>query len=246
MFLASPSATGEIGGAGHADLAVGAPDESLPLLAQGVAKAYCQASLGVLPEAPGGQFAALERFEDGLARLRGQCAISGRSRQLAALEAAWVSFRTAASSPPSRPGCALLAVRAGEITRMSVAFAPGAGSRGEDAWLAGAADRQAELAQKLAVLYLARASGVKSASLRDEMVRASEEFSGRLTALQLAGENTPEVTRRLGAIALQWEWFRSALNQEHESAAFPSVVAEASDAIVKGMKAVRSEYRALP
>jgi len=247
MLTASPPAAVEMAAVGHAELAVGVPDEPLPILAQRVAKAYCEASLGVLPEATGEQVAeSLARFEDGLARLRGQCATSGRSRQLAALDAAWVSFRTVASEPPARPGCALLVVQAEEITRMSGALASGAGPRGEDAWLAGAASRQAELAQRLAALYLARASGIESASLRDEMARGSEEFSRTLTALQLAGENTPEVTRQLDAVALQWDWFRSALNQELEPAAFPLVVAEASDAIVKAMKAVRSEYRALP
>lgn len=247
MLLASSPAALELPALSHAELAVGVPDEPLPLLAQRVAKAYCQGSLGVLPDAAGKQVAeSLDRFADGLARLRGQCAISGRSRQLAALEAAWGSFRNVASEPPAQPGCALLLVQAEEITRMSGALPPGAGPRGEDAWLAGAASRQAELAQKLAALYLARASGIESASLRDEMARGSDEFSRTLTALQLAGENTPEVARQLDAVALQWEWFRSALNQEHEPAAFPLVVAEASDAIAKGMNAVRSEYRALP
>jgi len=212
-----------------------------------MAKAYCQASLGVMPEASAKQLAeSMEQFESGLTRLRQRCAVTGRDQRYSALEAAWISFRAVASQPPSRPGCALLAVQRDAITRMSAALPRGSGPLESEDWLAGAAMRQAELAQRLATLYLARAAGVQSDSLQDDLARGSAEFAATLTALRMAAENTPQVARQLEAVALQWEWLRSALQEERVPTAYPLVVAEASDAIVAGMESVAREYRALP
>ena len=247
MFLAGQPAAPEIPAVAHDALAAGGSGGPLPALTQRMAKAYCQASLGVMPDASAKQLAeSMERFEAGLARLRQRCGVTRRDRELAALEAAWLSFRAEMSEPPTRAGCALVAVQRDAITRMSAALIRDSGPRDGDAWLARAASRQAELAQRLATLYLARAAGVQSDSLRDDLDRGSAEFAATLTALQMATENTPQVARQLDAVALQWEWLRSALNEERVPAAYPLVVAEASDAILAGMESVAREYRALP
>jgi hypothetical protein len=101
------------------------------------------------------------------------------------------------------------------------------------------------LSQRLAKLYMVRATGADSPGLRDEMDSARNEFSGALAALQAASENTATLRRELESVALQWEWFQGALGQDGGLASYRLVVADASESILRSMETVTRLYEGL-
>jgi hypothetical protein len=105
--------------------------------------------------------------------------------------------------------------------------------------------RQRMLSQRLAKLYMVRAAGPDTPALRDEMESARNEFTGALAALQAAPENTPALRGELDSVALQWEWFQSALNQDAGLASYRLVVADSSESILRSMETVTRLYEGL-
>ncbi|HEX6829246.1 MAG TPA: hypothetical protein VF104_09725, partial [Burkholderiales bacterium] len=219
------------------------------LLTQRIAKAYCQAGLGVAPAESGQELLeSVVLFDLQVTKLR-QSPLSGRERaSLAEVEQTWKPLRAAAMRRFTRDGCETVSRQSEELLRVATDLAREIGGRtgAQDAGtLASISVRQRVLAQKLARLYMARAWGLDSVALREEIVSARNEFSGALAKLQEAPENTAAVKERLNQVALQWVWMDTALEQ----GVYPSyglVVADSSDAITRDMEAVTRLYRGVP
>jgi hypothetical protein len=216
------------------------------LLTQRIARAYCQTGLGVAPDESGqALLESVTLFDLQLAKLR-ESRLQARERPLLAeVERAWTPFRAAALGRFSREGCDAVNRRSEELLRLTADLArevsgrAGAQGAGTPAALAA---RQRVLAQKLARLYMARAWGLDSAALREEITSSRNEFSGALAKLQEAPGNSPAVSRRLEQVALQWVWLDTALEQEGPSD-YGLVVADSTDAITRGMEAVTRLYQ---
>jgi hypothetical protein len=106
------------------------------------------------------------------------------------------------------------------------------------------AGRERMLSQRLAMLYMLRAFGADSPTLRDDMTAAFDEFSGALTTLRTAPENTPVIERELDAVALQWDWFKNALARQGAES-YTYVVADASESILNSMDLITAKYSQL-
>ena len=86
-----------------------------------------------------------------------------------------------------------------------------------------------------------RAWGLEPPGLAAEMESAQAEFTTALGRLMRARENTAEIDRELYAVAVQWEWFRSALAFEGV-ASYSLVVADASENILRSLERVVALY----
>lgn len=219
------------------------------LLTQRIARAYCQAGLGVAPDESGQELLeSVALFDLQLAKLK-QSRLQERERaSLAAVERAWTPFRAAALERFSREGCDTVNRRSEELLGLTADLAREVSGRtGAQGAVtpAAVAARQRVLAQKLARLYMARAWGLDSAALREEVASARNEFSGALVKLQEAPGNSPAVSLRLGQVALQWVWLDTALEQEGP-ADYGLVVADSTDAITRGMESVTRLYQGRP
>ncbi len=217
------------------------------MLTQRIVKAYCQAGLNVATDAARAQLgAAVDRFDRQLARLNRDATTSDVRKATARLAKSWTPFRQEALGPVSREGARRLALQsesllaaANDIVHL---LQHAAGT--PQARLVNIAGRQRMLSQRLAKLYLLRTWKIASPGLGEQMDAAAAEFEGALATLRAAPENTPAIATELEAVAMQWEWFRSALELEGAES-HPYVVTEASEAILGSMELVTAKYAAL-
>ena len=100
------------------------------------------------------------------------------------------------------------------------------------------------LSQRAAKLYMLQEWGFDSLTIRDEMVRAVNEFTGALAALRTAPENTDVILAELDDVQIQWSWFYHALSLKGDDS-FRLIVAESSEAILRQMDILTSRYEQL-
>ena len=217
------------------------------MLSQRIVKAYCQVGLQVTPEVSQAQLGgAVKRFDSQLRSLAAH-APNAEARDAAARVATlWRGLRQTARAPVSRDGARELAGRSEAVLQASqtlvLALERAAGT--PEVKLVNTAGRQRMLSQRLAKLYMLRAWDIDSASAQADIDATGKEFAAALASLRAARENTPAIRAELEAVALQWEWFRSAIElQGAESYAL--VVADASESILNSMELITAKYARL-
>jgi hypothetical protein len=221
--------------------------EQQRLLTQRMAKAYCQAGLGVAPAESGRELLeSVALFDLHLARLR-QSVLTWREREsLAALEQAWGPFRAVAVERTTRHGCETVNRESDELLRVVGELAREIRGRAPAASvdpLVSVSERQRVLAQKLARLYMVRAWGLDTVALREEIASARNEFAGALARLQESPGSGAAAREELERVARQWVWLDTALEQQDAEPSYGLVVADASDAITRRMEALARIYR---
>lgn len=217
------------------------------MLTQRIVKAYCQIGLRVTPEVSRAQLdGAIRRFDRQLAELGASAPNADARQALARVRAPWNGLRRLASAAPSREGAQRLDAQSEIVLaaaqQLVVVLQDTAGT--PQARLVNIAGRQRMLSQRMAKVYMLRAYGVDAPSLRDELDAARSEFEGALAALREAPENTPAIAQELDAVALQWEWFKGALELQGAES-FVLVVGDASESILNSMDLVTAKYAVL-
>jgi nitrate/nitrite-specific signal transduction histidine kinase len=215
------------------------------MLSQRIAKAYCQIALGVMVQE------SRRLLQDSVALFDAQLVelaphVSGSDARSATADLArlWGPYRIRATGPVSREGCAELTAASDPLlaaaNRLTTVIEARANTT--QAHLVNVSGRQRMVTQRLAKLYMLRATGYDSPQLRSDMESATALFSVSLAELQQAPENTPLIREQLDNIALQWEWFRSALEEDGEES-YRALVAEASESILRDLEQVVSLYQ---
>ncbi|WP_137885471.1 hypothetical protein [Pseudomonas sp. 2FE] len=107
---------------------------------------------------------------------------------------------------------------------------------------------QSLLMQAIAVDYASRSASVggtffggggESQSI-DQLV---DEFAGKLTSMERAAQNTPQIRQSLGGINTKWRYIEKSLKNYNENSV-PFVVNKYSDSIIDGLEGVSAQYAA--
>lgn len=218
------------------------------MLSQRIVKAYCQLGLRVLPHASQTQLNdAVKLFDAQLGELKAFAPHQRIRDALVKVEKLWRPFKATATGMVNREGAQkLLAVNddlldaAQVVTVLLQEF-----SGTSQGFLVNISGRQRMLSQRLAKFYMLRAWGFDTPGVRDDMESAKREFEGALKVLQAAPENTDAINQELDSVALQWEWFQTALAQEGAYTSYRLVVADSSESMLSSLEKVTMLYEEL-
>lgn len=214
------------------------------MLAQRIVKAYSQIGLNVLPTAAMNQLTkALSGFDENLLALDRDADGAKVKQALGDLALAWQPLKAGALSPVSQ-------ARALDLSRSADAV-DAAGTRlvqllqdqsdTPSNRRVRLAARQSMLCQRIAKAFMLLSWGVESASIREELDTASNEFSGGLNTLLSQHDNTAEIRLELDDMALQWEWLRAAIAAEGATS-YRLIVAEATESILVSTERITRMY----
>lgn len=212
------------------------------MLSQRIVKLYCQLGMNVAPGNSRSELAeSIALFERQLGDLEASARTPETKATLAHLRRMWPPARAIAEDTIGKDGALRLHAASETLLetaqRLTEQLEDGA-ARGSLVNLSG---RQRMVSQRLAKLYMLRAWGVELPGLDAEMASAQTEFAAALGRLMRAPGNSAEIDRELYAIAVQWEWFRSALSLDGV-ASYSLVVADASESILRSLERIVGLY----
>jgi Type IV pili methyl-accepting chemotaxis transducer N-term len=190
---------------------------SLRMLSQRMAKAYCQAGLGILPSDAETILArSMRRFNGALVSVRDHAASDKAiTRQL---EEDWNRFRDLVSSTPSKDAFAKVDALAESILqnaeRATQHLAKALGATG--ARLTNISGRQRMLSQRMAKSAFALLWGQNGTLFAAQHDTAREQFTSALNELKSAPQNNPQISRALVLAESQFGLFEVALGSRSD------------------------------
>ena len=212
------------------------------MLTQRIVKLYSQIGLGIAEPTSRQQLEdSLTLFERQLESIAPLAVTPIARGALGTLRGRWPEARTLARGTPSKADAVRLLAITEELLGAANALTDQLEKTTDAGWLVNLSGRQRMISQRLAKLYLLQAWSVEIPAVATQIASAQEEFSVALGRLLRAAENTAEIDRELYAIAVQWEWFRSALALDGV-ASYALVVADASDSMLRSLERVVKAY----
>lgn len=217
------------------------------MLTQRITKSYLQIGLGANTQQSRNDLAdAVELFERQHKQLSSFSPNAQIGEALAMIDERWPPFKAAALKEPAPDVARRLQVADAELLALceTVVYLIQDVANTEYSRLVNIAGRQRMLSQRMAKFYMMMAAGVGTPSMRAQLDRTINEFSGALHALQQAPENTPVVNEKLRQAAEQWIWLESSLLLA-KNEYYPEIVADASEKILDLMDSVTGLYAQL-
>ena len=218
------------------------------MLSQRIVLLYCQAGLGVMPDASRAKLAeVVDLFDAQLTTLRGIAPTPTVRDALVQVEQIWTPFAEIARRPPDRAGAERLLYWNDDLLFLSNKVVQLLQDQSDEPYarLVNIAGRQRMLSQRAAKFYMLQEWGFDSHSIRDELDRARSEFIGALEVLRAAPESTDAIREALDDVEQAWAWFDNALTLRGAET-FRLVVADSTEAILDQMDRVTAMYERLP
>ncbi|MCY1543835.1 hypothetical protein D9M68_796680 [compost metagenome] len=106
---------------------------------------------------------------------------------------------------------------------------------------------QSLLMQAIAVDYASRSASVGATFMGGGDNRPIEElvseFANKLTSMEKAPQNTPQITQTLNGVSTKWRYIEKSLMNYNENSV-PFLINKYSDSIIEGLEDVSAQYSA--
>ncbi len=217
------------------------------MLVQRIGKAYCQLGLGIEPESSATQLVeSVNLFDTQLAELEAFSKNKDIVDALSQARTLWDDIKRVATGPVNREGAKRVAYWSDDLlfAANKVVQLLQDDANTSYARLVNISGRQRMLSQRLAKFYMLRIWGFDTMTVRDGLEATSNEFTGALTVLQNAPENTEDIREELASVAADWDWIVKAIEMV-DTDPFPKTVANVSESILVKMDRITKLYQDL-